>query len=214
MGAVARHWGVVVSRRGQNGGPQGRAHEYKSFFVGLRLSPGIGAWSSPGGGRMAARRAVPMSTRVFLLACGCCPTLGPGRLPAGGRMAARRAILISTRVFLLACGCCPALGRGRLPAGGRGQGLAQPLAPYDPQPRVGAATSDGQHGNARRTIGLLSAARQRAFGLPLSRARAGRASVRRRSFRPFRGGDLLRVLPRLRQQAESLFLPCKRGVIP
>ena len=111
-------------------------------------------------------------------------------------------------------GCCPALGRGRLPAGGRGQGLAQPLAPYDPQPRVGAATSDGQHGNARRTIGLLSAARQRAFGLPLSRARAGRASVRRRSFRPFRGGDLLRVLPRLRQQAESLFLPCKRGVIP
>ena len=59
-----------------------------------------------------------------------------------------------------------------------------PLAPYDPQPRVGAIIPEGQHGYARRTIGFLPAARQRAFGLPLSRARAGRASVRRRSFRP------------------------------
>ena len=36
-------------------------------------------------------------------------------------------------------------------ASGRGQGLAQPLAPYDPQPRVGAAIPDEQHdyaGNA------------------------------------------------------------------
>ena len=89
-----------------------------------------------------------------------------------------------------------------------------PLAPYDPQPRVGAAISNGQHGYARRTLGLLPAARQRAFGLPLSRAQAGRASVRRRSFRPFRGGDLLRALPRLRQQAESLLPLRKRYVVP
>ena len=85
-------------------------------------------------------------------------------------------------------------------AGGRGQGLAQPLAPYDPVPRVRAALPDGQHGYAKLSPHLLPAARQRAIGLPLSRAHAGRASVRRRSFRPFRGGDLLRALPRLRRK--------------
>ena len=69
-------------------------------------------------------------------------------------------------------------------ASGRGQGLAQPLAPYDPQPRVGAAIPDGQHDYAGNALCPLPAARQRAFGLPLPRAHAGRASVRRRSFRP------------------------------
>ena len=85
-------------------------------------------------------------------------------------------------------------------AGGRGQGLAQPLAPYNPVPRVRAALPDGQHGYAKLSPHLLPAARQRAIGLPLSRVHAGRASVRRRSFRPFRGGDLLRALPRLRRK--------------
>ena len=89
-----------------------------------------------------------------------------------------------------------------------------PLAPYDPLPRVGAAIPDGQQGDAGRTVGLLPAARQRAFGLPLSREDAGRASVRRRSFRPCRGGDLLRALPRLRQQAESLSPLRKWYVVP
>ena len=85
-------------------------------------------------------------------------------------------------------------------AGGRGQGLAQPLAPYNPVPRVRAALPDGQHGYAKLSPHLLPAARQRTIGLPLSRVHAGRASVRRRSFRPFRGGDLLRALPRLRRK--------------
>ena len=58
---------------------------------------------------------------------------------------------------------------------------------------------------------LLSAARQRAFGLPLSRASAGRASVRRRRFRPFRGGDLLRALPRLHQQGR-IVVPALQAV--
>ncbi len=52
----------------------------------------------------------------------------------------------------LDCGCCPASGFGRLPAGGRGQGLAQPLAPYNPVPRVWAALLDGQHGYAGRPL--------------------------------------------------------------
>ena len=58
---------------------------------------------------------------------------------------------------------------------------------------------------------LLSAARQRAFGLPLPRSSAGRASVRRRSFRPFRGGDLLRALPRLHQQGR-IVVPALQAV--
>ena len=99
-------------------------------------------------------------------------------------------------------------------ASGRGQGLAQPLAPYDPQPRVGAAIPDGQHGYARRTVGLLSAARQRAFGLPLSRAHAGRASVRRRSFRPC--GAAISSAPCLAcvNKPESLFPLRKRYTVP
>ena len=52
----------------------------------------------------------------------------------------------------LAGGCCPASGLGRLPAGGRGQGLAQPLAPYDPLPRVGVTIPDGQPGYASCTL--------------------------------------------------------------
>ena len=95
-------------------------------------------------------------------------------------------------------------------ASGRGQGLAQPLAPYDPQPRVGAAIPDGQHDYAGNALCPLPAAWQRAFGLPLSRAHAGRASDRRRSFRPFRGGDLLRALPRLRwETSRSPFFPIR-----
>ena len=116
-------------------------------------------------------------------------------------------------------------------ASGRGQGLAQPLAPYDPQPRVGAAIPDGQHDYASNALCPLSAARQRAFGLPLSRARAGRAfplltawanwyavprprgtSVRPASeLPPLRGGDLLRALPRLRQQA-GIVVPASQAV--
>ena len=62
--------------------------------------------------------------------------------------------------------------------------MRSPLPPTTPYPALGAVIPDGQPGYARRTIGLLPAARQRAFGLPLSREDAGRASVRRRSFRP------------------------------
>ena len=72
------------------------------------------------------------------------------------------------------------LGLVACAAGGRGQGLAQPLTPYDPKPRVGAAILDGSQEQVSRPPFLLSAARQRAFGLPLPRASAGRASVRRR----------------------------------
>ena len=36
-------------------------------------------------------------------------------------------------------------------AGGRGQGLAQPLAPYDPVPRVGAAILDGSQEQVSRS---------------------------------------------------------------
>ena len=68
--------------------------------------------------------------------------------------------------------------------GAGGRGLRRPLPPTTPYPALGAAIPDGQPGYARRTVVLLPAARQRAFVLPLSRAHAGRASVRRRSFRP------------------------------
>ena len=98
--------------------------------------------------------------------------------------------------------------------GAGGRGLRRPLPPTTPYPALEAAILDGQQGDAGRTIGPLPAARQRAFVLPLSREDAGRASVRRRSFRPCRGGDLLRALPRSRQQAESLFPLRKRYVIP
>ena len=65
----------------------------------------------------------------FALDCGYGPALGLGRL---------------LPFLSLGSGFGPASGSGRLPARGRGQGLAQPLAPYNPVPRVGAALLDGQ----------------------------------------------------------------------
>ena len=85
----------------------------------------------------------------------------------------------------------------RRAAGGRG--LRSPLPPTTPNPAL-RLPSLTIFRDTSAVPCLLSAARQRAFGLPLPRASAGRASVRRRSFRPFRGGDLLRALPRLHQQ--------------
>ena len=107
-------------------------------------------------------------------------------------------------------GCCPASGLGRLRGERQGAGACAAPCPLRPPTPRWAAIPDGQHDYTGNALCPLPAAWQRAFGLPLSRAHAGRASVRRRSFRPFRGGDLLRALPRLRwETSRSPFFPIR-----
>ena len=114
---------------------------------------------------------------------------------------------------------CAAGGRGRFPfflfrwiaasarhpgvvacaAGGRGQGLAQPLAPYNPVPRVWAAIRD-EHPRAQAIPPPPLCHATAGARTPAVPRRRG-TSVRPASeLPPLRGGDLLRALPRLRQQ--------------
>ena len=95
------------------------------------------------------------------------------------------------------------LGLVAYAAGGRGQGLAQPLAPYDPVPRVRAAILDALSAGGE---GPPSSSLPRGSGLSDSRCPALRGtSVRPASeLPPLRGGDLLRALPRLHQQSMLL----------
>ncbi len=168
MGAVARHRGVVASRRGQNGGPQGRAHEYKSFFVGLRLLPDIGAWSPPSGGQNGGPQGHTHKYKSFFVGLRLLPGIGAWSPP------------------------------------GRGRGLRSPLPPTTPNPALGQppltdntetrgvpSASSLPRGSGRSASRCPARARdepgQSGGGRPagtLSRAGAGRASVRRRSFRP------------------------------
>ena len=102
--------------------------------------------------------------------------------------------------FAADCGFGPASGLGRLRGGRQGTGACQPLAPYDPLPRLGTAPRHGLHADDRSPPALLSAARHMASP---SRCPASRGtSVRAASELPRLGrGDLLRAMTRLLHQA-------------
>ena len=99
-------------------------------------------------------------------------------------------------------------------AGGRGQGLAQPLAPYDPVPRVGAAILDGSQ---------ESVSRPPSSSLPRGSGRSdSRCPAQARDERPSGVGDSAPFGAAISSapcrayinKAESLFPLCKRYVVP
>ena len=96
----------------------------------------------------------------------------------------------------------------RRAAGGRG--LRSPLPPTSPNPALGQPSLTVLRNKSAVPLPPFcrAAAGIRTPAVPLY---AGRASVRRRSFRPFRGGDLLRALPRLHQQGR-IVVPALQAV--
>ena len=135
MGAVARHRGVVASRRGQNGGPQGRAHEYKSFFVGLRLLPGIGAWSPPGGGQNGGPQGHTHKYKSFFVGLRLLPGIGAWSPPGGGQNGGPQGHTHKYKSFFVGLRLLPGIGAWSPP--GRGRGLRSPLPPTTPNPALG-----------------------------------------------------------------------------
>ena len=99
-------------------------------------------------------------------------------------------------------------------AGGRGQGLAQPLAPYDPQTRVGAAILDDfQEQVSRPPVSFLPRGSGHSDSRCPALARDERPSGVGASA-PF--GAVISSAPYRAyiNKAESLFPLCKRYVVP
>ena len=172
-------------RRLATAAPQGggRLFFFSFSVAGWRLLPGIRARSPPGG--------ILFSFFFFLFS----------RRPAAsartpGRVASRRHhFSFFFRRWPAASAPHRGLVASRRGAGGRG--LRRPLPPTTPYPASGQPSLTSVRLRSASPC-LLPAARQRAFGLPLSRAERG-PSVRPASeLPPLRGGDLLRALPRLR----------------
>lgn len=130
-----------------------------------------------------------------------CPLMKPGkgRQQRNSRVTCGYGWRWGTRVCVLsASGFGPAPGRGRLPAGGQGTGACQPLAPYNPLPRLRQPSLTGIISPQLIPFSPLPAARHRAspFRCP-ARGTSVRAAA---ELPPRRGGDLRRAMPRLRHQ--------------
>ena len=146
----------------------------------------------PASDRMAARRAVPVATQK---ATGIDSNARPNGGPQGPCPLRRRKLRASTAelpaaalgflVFLLAVRWIAASARhpGRVACAAlrQGAGAWQPLAPYNPLPRLGPVIRGGD----RVPSGVPCPPLRRApYGLrPSAVPHAGRASGRRRSFR-------------------------------
>lgn len=92
----------------------------------------------------------------------------------------------------------PAPGCDRLPGGGQGAGACQPLAPYNPLPRLRQPSLTGNFSPQAVPFSPLPVARHRASP---SRCPARGTSVRAAAeLPPLQGGDLHRAMQRLRHQ--------------